>query len=299
MGEITKIAWTDSSWNGWIGCTKVGPGCDACYAEALDARHKWGGSTHWGPGVPRYHTSKANWAKPRKWNKDAIASGKRHLVFCSSLADVFDNEIPDEWRAELFALIRGTPALTWQLLTKRIGNAERMLPPDWGKGYPNVWLIPTIVNAEEAARDLPKLFEIPAAVYGVSYEPALGPVDWAPWLCPWSHSENRYGRRISWLIIGGESRQRGHDPRVFELDWALNGIAQCRQYGAAPFMKQTGARVRVHRRYCLPFAMHGSWRAEATGSEYGIARPADSAGADPDEWPTEIRVREFPDTVAA
>jgi protein gp37 len=61
LAEVTGIAWTDSTFNPWIGCTKVGPGCDHCYAEALDKRHRWQGDTHWGAGKPRVRTSAANW----------------------------------------------------------------------------------------------------------------------------------------------------------------------------------------------------------------------------------------------
>src|SRR5688572_4428248 len=104
MAEVTGIAWTDSTFNPWIGCTKVGPGCDHCYAEALDKRHRWGGATHWGAGVERMRTSPSNWAKPRAWNRKAVASGKPWRVFCASLADVFDNEVPHDWRADLFEL---------------------------------------------------------------------------------------------------------------------------------------------------------------------------------------------------
>src|SRR5262245_17039849 len=152
MGEKTGIAWCDSTFNPWIGCTKVGPGCDHCYAETLDKRHRWGGKTHWGPGVSRHRT--ANWTAPRRWNEKAAERGKPWRVFCASLADVFDNEVPDQWRDDLFDLIDDTRALTWLLLTKRIGNADRMLP-----AYipPNLWIGATVVNQEEADRDIPKL----------------------------------------------------------------------------------------------------------------------------------------------
>lgn len=273
----TGIAWTKSTFNGWIGCTKVGPGCDGCYAAALDSRQRWGGVTHWGPGVPRYRTSPSNWNQPRRWNRQAEKTGERWLVFASSLADVFDNEVPNEWREDLFALIRETPALTWQLVTKRVGNVARMLPDDWGKGYPNVWLISTIVNQEEADRDLPKLLSVPAAIHGVSYEPALGPVEWTPWL-PTFGLKTRTDRNfkaanaVRWIIIGGESVQAGHQTRPFELEWARSTIAQCRAAGAFPFMKQTGSRP-------VPYL-----------------KQKDRAGAEPEEWPEDLRVREFPPT---
>jgi protein gp37 len=162
VAERSSISWTHSTFNPWIGCTKVSPGCDHCYAEALDNRHRWGGEAHWGAGVPRRRTSLSNWKLPEKWERKAKATGERHLVFCASLADVFDNEAPEGAREDLWQLIRATPHLTWQLVTKRIGNAARMLPADWGAGYPNVWLLSTIVNQEEADRDLDKLLAVPA-----------------------------------------------------------------------------------------------------------------------------------------
>ena len=198
MAEKTAIAWTRSTFNPWIGCTKVGPGCDHCYAETLDKRHKWGGAVHWGSGVPRYRTKPANWNQPLKW--DAFAKAERLLgerrpddewegplgfwpVFCASLADVFDNEVPHIWQAELWELIKSTPNLSWLLVTKRIGNVEKFVPWGWIKdGFPdNVRLLITVCNQEEADRDIPKLLAL-RCKNGISYEPALGRVDWSPWL---------------------------------------------------------------------------------------------------------------------
>ena len=261
MAETTGIAWTDSTFNPWIGCTKVGPGCDHCYAEALDKRHRWGGATHWGSGVPRQRTSAANWKKPMAWNRAREKDGKTHRVFCASLADVFDNDVPKEWRDDLFDLIASTPALTWLLLTKRIGNAAKMLPWPWTTGkyaMKNVWIGATIVNQEEADRDLPKLVSTPAAVRFVSYEPALGPVDWTKF------------PGIDWIIVGGESTQ-GSPARGMSLWWVDETIKQAREIGAAPFVKQLGSAVRLK----------------------------DRAGADPAEWPPRYRVQEFPSCAAA
>ena len=250
MGELSKIAWTDSTFNPWIGCTKVGPGCDHCYAEALDKRYRWQGDTHWGAGKPRMRTSVANWKKPLAWNHKAAENRKPWRVFCASLADVFDNEVPEQWRHDLYWLIMQTPYLTWLLLTKRIGNVAKMHP---GKLQSNMWLGATIVNAEEAKRDVPKLLAIPAPVHFVSYEPALGPVNWLAY------------PGIDWIIVGGESIQSGQ-AREFNVEWARGTIKQSAYIGAAPFVKQLGSRQGLK----------------------------DRAGADPNEWPIDLRVREFP-----
>src|SRR6266545_171130 len=130
MGEKTGIAWTRSTFNPWIGCKEIstaksgGGGCDNCYARELDKRHKWGGATHWGVGVPRYRTK--SWHLPVAWNKKAEVDGKRASIF-PSLCDPFDNEVPREWRHDLVDLILRTPNLSWLLVTKRIGNVERMI----------------------------------------------------------------------------------------------------------------------------------------------------------------------------
>jgi protein gp37 len=163
---------------------------------------------------------------------------------------VFDNEVPYDWRADLFEMIQETPYLTWLLLTKRIGNVERLTPFFLPV---NVWLGATIVNQEEADRDVPKLLATDAVVKFVSYEPALGPVDWT-----------RYPG-IDWIIVGGESTQ-GAQAREFDIEWAYNTITQAVDIGAAPFVKQLGSRQGLK----------------------------DRAGANPAEWPIDLRVQEFP-----
>lgn len=192
MSENTKIEWCDHTFNPWEGCQKVGPGCDHCYAETRNARFASGVAVNWGPGAPRRRTSASNWALPKRWNAQSdtfmAQHGRRQRVFCASLADVFDNAVDPQWRADLFALIAATPNLDWLLLTKRIGNVRGMLAelahgndPDLSlldmMPLPNVWIGTTIVNQAEADRDIPKLLAVPAAKRFLSMEPLLGPVD--------------------------------------------------------------------------------------------------------------------------
>ncbi|SOD00191.1 Phage protein Gp37/Gp68, partial [Rhizobium sp. AN5] len=121
MADSTNISWADMTFNPWIGCTRIAPACDGCYAahlmETRMHRAEWGGPGK-GNGT-RARTSAANWRKPLAWNATAAKEGTRPFVFCASLADVFDNAIPEEWRRDLFDLIRATPHLVWLLLTKR------------------------------------------------------------------------------------------------------------------------------------------------------------------------------------
>jgi protein gp37 len=124
MGENSAISWTHHTFNPWVGCSKISPACEHCYAESWAKRAGFPGL--WSDGERR-RTSAANWAAPLKWNRMAAEAGTRARVFCASLADVFDNVVPEGWRADLFRVIRQTPNLDWLLLTKRIGNAATMI----------------------------------------------------------------------------------------------------------------------------------------------------------------------------
>lgn len=239
MAEITEISWAHSTFNPWIGCTRVSPGCDRCYAaELMEVRY---GRVKWGPGEPRARTSLANWKQPLAWNRKAKESGKPHRVFCASLADVFDNEVPGQWRHDLWELIHETPHLTWLLLTKRIGNAEQPMTWRYLSWPPNVWLGITVVNQAEADRDIPKLLQIPATKRWLSCEPLLGPISfeglWVPHENPAIH-EN-WLEALDWVIVGGES---GHGARTMEAQWARDLRDQCDAVGTAFHFKQWGPR---------------------------------------------------------
>ena len=176
MAENSNISWCAHTFNGWVGCQKVSPGCDHCFAEALmDTRF---GKVQWGPDGERKLTSDANWRKPLTWNRKAAAAGERPRVFCASLADVFDNQAPEGARERLWQLIRDTPNLDWLLLTKRPQNIARMLPYGWGDGWPNVWLGTSTENQEEYDRRWPILAKIPVVVRFVSVEPLLDRIDY-------------------------------------------------------------------------------------------------------------------------
>jgi protein gp37 len=183
MAEATKIEWTDATVNFWWGCTKVGPGCDHCYAESLDRRL---GGRHWGPRAARKPIENASntMVKLNRRSARRIAEGLPPIkVFVQSMADIFDNEVPDHWRAEAFETMQLCTHLRIQLLTKRVGNVESMIPAAWRySGFPaHVGLMITVVNQEEADRDVPKLLALKEKLdipwVGLSIEPMLGPVD--------------------------------------------------------------------------------------------------------------------------
>lgn len=223
MAEHSDISWTDGTFNPFIGCTEVSPGCDHCYARALAERYGW---AKWGAGQPRHRTSANYWKQPLRWNRKAIETGYKPRIFCASLADVFDNEVPDEWRTDLWQLLRDTPNLRWMLLTKRIGNVLKMVPADWP--FAHVGIMATMVNQEEYDRDRLKLYAIPAPWRGISAEPLLGRIIL-------DHAKARDS--LHWVITGGES---GADRRPLDTDAVRYLRDQCRDLGIAFHHKQNG-----------------------------------------------------------
>lgn len=223
----SKIEWCHHTFNPWEGCTKVSEACKNCYAEAL-VDHRFG-RAKWGRGQARRRTSNENWRKPLGWNRKAARHGVRERVFCASLADVFDAEVPHRWRADLWTLIRETPNLDWLLLTKRPRNIAEMVPVDWGDGWPNVWLGTTAENQRWADERLPLLLEIPAVVRFVSCEPMLEAVNFRPYL----------GHGLDWVIVGGESGA-GEGSRRMHPEWARSLRDQSLAANVAFHFKQWG-----------------------------------------------------------
>lgn len=261
MAETTNIEWCDATFNPWMGCTRVSPACDDCYAARSTPARTLG--VTWGAGEPRRRTSDANWKLPLQWNAKAARDGRRLRVFCASLADVFDNEVPVQWRRDLFDLIEATPHLDWLLLTKRIGNARRLYADaylDSARPWPgNVWLGATVVNQEEADRDIPKLLDVPARVRFLSIEPMLGPIDLSRIEVHGGDAEiyplkgttdcvNDEGEpaddvpAIDWVICGGES---GPKARPMHPEWARSLRDQCAAAGVQFLFKQWGEWVSV------------------------------------------------------
>lgn len=259
MGENSKIEWTDHTWNPWIGCTKVSAACDHCYAEDWAKRF---GQVEWGPHAERRRTSPANWKEPLRWDRAAAKAGRQARVFCASLADVFDNQVPEQWRYDLWELIASTRNLDWLLLTKRPQNIAKMLPvmdsrlpgyKPWTQRWPwpNVWLGTTVENQEEANRRVPEFLAVPAAKHFLSVEPLLGPVNlnsvfdhsnehsidalagrrfYAP-----QDNDGEPEARLDWVIAGGES---GRGARPMHPDWARSLRDQCAAAEVPFFMKQ-------------------------------------------------------------
>ncbi len=296
MGEVSKIAWTDATFNPWWGCTRVSPGCENCYAENF--AHRFG--TQWGVGADRRFFGDKHWNEPLKWNAQAEKAGVPKRVFCASMADVFeDRRELDGPRERLWKLIEATPSLDWLLLSKRPENMGRMLPKGWlDNPFNNVWLGTTVEDQKRAEDRIEHLIQVPAQVRFLSCEPLLEEVDLDPPRCqhcydggeidlnndpPWCmqcDSEACYGNwldacasadqaGINWVIVGSES---GPSARPMDLEWARSIVRQCESRGVACFVKQVAT------------------------TESRLA--GDAKGEDMRFWPEDLRVREFPEVAS-
>lgn len=292
MGVETGIEWAHHTWSPFRGCAKVSPGCKHCYAESQSRRNPALLGT-WGPGGLR--AVNRDWDGPRRWDRAAGRAGERRRVFPSTCDWLEARDDLVEPRARFLGLVAETPHLDWLLLSKRpelfrpallgaLGHElahgdpdgpAASLARDWLDGRPpaNVWYGVSVEDQEYADDRLPLLATTPAAVRWVSYEPALGPVDWA----------RDYGPGpIHWLVIGGESHPKRAEARPFDVAWALAAVGESRRRGTAVFVKQLGGRAFV--------------ALSRTGLDGIVARYATGhpKGGDPSEWPDALRVREFP-----
>lgn len=234
MGEHTGIGWTQATWNPWMGCTKVSPGCAHCYMFREQTRY--------GNDPELVRRSKTKFNEPLKWTEP-------RLVFTCSWSDWF-HEAADAWRDEAWAIIKQTPHLTYQILTKRPERMAAHLPSDWGQGYPNVWLGVSVENQRWISR-AEILVNTWAAVKFISAEPLLGPVD----LLYRGPGPSALVEEIQWVIVGGES---GANCRPMRLDWARQLRDQCADSKVAFFLKQLGGHpdARAHEKAVLDGRTH-------------------------------------------
>lgn len=255
MAANTSIEWCDDTVNFWTGCTQVSPACDHCYAMELAKRFN---IVAWN-GKPKSRALKGM-EELRASDRRAKRQGRKRFVFLNSMSDTFDKQADEIDRGHLFATLDECEHLIGLVLTKRIGNVDGMSK---GGYWPaNAWLGITVVNQQEADRDIPKLLAAKSAL-GIpraflSVEPMLGPVDLNPeagasyrrlskWYGPNGFDETgeqpeRTRRtdlfpKIDWVICGGES---GAKARPMHPDWARSLRDQCAAAGVPFHFKQWG-----------------------------------------------------------
>ncbi len=311
MGQASKIEWTDATWNPVRGCSRVSEGCRNCYAERQAVRFAGDG----GPfqGFAKRVNGHAAWTGKvelvEKHLADPLLWKQPKRIFVNSMSDLFHESLPDRDLYRIFWQMaesyRRDLGHTFQILTKRPARmldwiSENVTGPaefnNWtltargGSPLPNVWLGVSVEDQKTADERIPLLLQTPAAIRFVSYEPALGPVDFERFFLDGIHLRSRC---IDWVIVGGES---GPGARPFDIAWARNVVAQCKAAGVACFVKQIGAKPEGPQGCgdCDPCA-HG----QPCMLAYNVALMLkDRKGGDWSEWPADLRVRDFPEVHA-
>lgn len=340
MGDKTGIQWSDATWNPVTGCTKVSQGCKNCYAEGVAERFwedqyepivcpRCAGSEQ--PNVCRLCDGRGE--IPRRFtdvmcHEDRLDQPLRwkrpRRIFVNSMSDLFHEDVPDGFIAQVFAVMAAASQHTFQVLTKRPERmkrlvssgpdaitvewdilAERRYGHDCGRyPLPNVHLGVSVEDQATADERIPLLLDTPAALRFVSYEPALAGVDldrwvfnrrksirhamYGPMACNEEQADAIVDPVLDWIIVGGES---GPKARPFDLAWARQTVKQCRAAGVPVFVKQLGARpVDDVKGGPIGSGNAGIWR---------NVQLRKRKGDDPSEWPEDLRVQEFPDAVAA
>jgi protein gp37 len=306
MSQASSIEWTDATWNPVRGCSRVSPGCEKCYAERVAGRFSGPGMPYHGLAVMGEHGPR--WTRKVRMVPEHLADPLRwsrpRRIFVNSMSDLFHEELSNEDIASVFGVMAAAPQHTFQILTKR---AQRMRDWfRWAKDYAlplqlalhhaqnrcehpalrrdtdriicqpwplrNVWLGVSAEDQQRADERIPNLLETPAAVRFVSYEPAVGHVDFGKYIVA---ARPRVDMRelvppLDQIIVGGES---GPGARPFKLNWARSVVEQCRYAKVACFVKQMGTNA-----------------LDAYGQRVKFA----NKGGNMSEWPEELRVREFP-----
>jgi protein gp37 len=291
MGDKTGISWTDATWNPLRGCSRVSEGCRNCYAEMIAARFCQPGQAYHGLANPRTGKWTGEVALVESALDQPVRWKKPRRIFVNSMSDLFHEKVADEWIDRIFSVMAAAKQHTFQVLTKRpermlawfnepgqdAEHCADMMDAPWP--LPNVWLGVSVEDQKTADERIPLLLQTPAAVRWVSYEPALGPVDFSGnWLrCGKPAVHAHCNPHLNWIVVGGES---GGKARLFDPRWAMAVRDQCRKAGVAFYMKQLGD----HPVYPYP----------ESGSMLIPWKPKKRGGSDPAEWHESLRVQEFP-----
>jgi len=313
---VTRIEWTDQTWNPVVGCTPVSPGCANCYAASFASRFgrvwpnvamrgMWTGAV-----FPRVDVLDAplRWKKPR-------------MVFVCSMSDLFQEAVPFAYIDRVFAVMALCQDHTFQVLTKR---PERMaeylnrggdgiwsaaldidadrVRPETDPGWPlrNVWIGTSCEDQETADERIQHLLRCPAAVRFLSCEPLLDEIDLSGYMSgpyvglPGDVVHPNWNAGIDWVIVGGESGPRA---RACNVAWIRGIVLRCKDAHVPVFVKQLGALPSI------PVSARAvDWVKEcphlklvSTGTGTYFVTTKHSKGGNPAEWPADLRVREWPE----
>jgi protein gp37 len=215
MGKLSKIEWTEATWNPTVGCNKISPGCQNCYAEIMARRLKAMGANGYANGF------KLTLLPERL--ADPIERRKPTIYFVNSMSDLFHEGIPNSYISRVLDVMKQTPQHTFQVLTKRAGRLVEFFQ-DY-RASTNAWIGVTVENRQHGIPRIDQLRKIKAHVRFLSIEPLLedlGELDLTG---------------IQWVIVGGES---GPKARPMKIEWVMNIKRQCERQNVAFFFKQWG-----------------------------------------------------------
>lgn len=301
MAEHTAIQWTEATWSPITGCSVYSPGCTHCYAMTLAGGRL---RNHWSrQGLTRPSAAGPVWTGEVRFNElwldQPLRWRKPRMVFVCAHADLFHEDVPDEWIDRVWtvmAIAHLERGHTFQVLTKRADRMRRYLTADRSTqlgraaealGYSGpfeslsrtagIWLGVSCEDQKRLDERVHELLQTPAAVRWVSAEPLLGPLDFDP--LRWFPTDRAFAPppKLDWVVCGGESGPRA---RPCEVAWIRSIREQCKKGDVPLFVKQLGATPITH---SVRWHEHGRLRALK-----------DKKGGDPDEWPADLRVREFP-----
>jgi protein gp37 len=328
VSEQSAIEWTDATWNPTTGCTKVSPGCAHCYAETVALRF-------WPSQYPpvEYDSYSVDACcpitemRPRQFtdvmvHEDRLDQPLRmkrpRRIFVNSMSDLFHEDVPDTFIAEVWRVMFKVPRHTYQILTKRSERMAAIMPrlvETFGV-LSNVWLGVSVENQHFADERIPLLFQTPAAVRFISAEPLLEGITLHPKAARWFQELSRWYTadafdptgsqpvrerrtdlfpKLDWVIVGGES---GHGARPCYVHWVRSIVGQCKAAGVPVFVKQLGADPRDAAAQRDDMGARDVWPAGWMPTIDGtrVWRPdlTSRKGGDMAEWPEDLRVREFP-----
>ncbi|MGC1678770.1 MAG: phage Gp37/Gp68 family protein [Candidatus Binataceae bacterium] len=219
MSDKSSIEWTDATWNPVRGCVKVSPGCKHCYAERFAERFRGVRGHPFEQGFDlRLVPEKLQ--EPLRWPK-------RRRIFVNSMSDLFQEQIPEDFIAQVGLVMKQADWHVYQVLTKRQERMKGLLTSQlsWLGKLPYVWFGVSVEDREYGLPRIQALRETPAQIRFLSIEPLLedlGAFDLSG---------------IDWVIVGGES---GPNARPMSKSWALSILKQCRQARVPFFFKQWG-----------------------------------------------------------
>lgn len=255
----TEIEWCDYTWNVVSGCSPISAGCDNCYASRIANRFK---------GTKAFPDGFNVTLHPERLNEPLMLKGKGKRIFVCSMSDLFHDDVPDEFIAKVFDVMKANPQHTFFVLTKR---PQRMVNKDWAvcteslaadRGMmsmwyaPNIWVGVSVENQEAADKRIPVLLNLPAAHRFVSCEPLIGHANLEKYMtcqqtlddcharglypdhCSMDIKQCHNQNRLDWIIAGGET---GPGARICEEGWMLDLASDCDTWNVPFFFKKWGS----------------------------------------------------------